>query len=255
MQSQDKREAPRLRLKDLPPDARPRERLLELGPRGLADAELLAILLGSGSASETALDLAMRLLATFGATGPEALKGLATARPQELARLHGLGPAKAARLVAAFELAERAGALRTSERPAVGGPADLVRLVAPHLRGEGREQALVVWLNGRHQVLGWEAVSIGSLTEAVVHPREVYREAIRRGACAIALLHNHPSGDPTPSEADRALTRRLIAVGGLVGIPLVDHVIVAEGGYCSLRAECGLWDGPEAGGAGVGATL
>ncbi|HEY9897599.1 MAG TPA: DNA repair protein RadC [Pantanalinema sp.] len=255
MQSQDKREASRLRLKDLPPDARPRERLLELGPKGLADAELLAILLGSGSASETALDLALRLLATFGATGPEALRGLSSARPEELARLHGLGPAKASRLVAAFELAERAGTLRATERPAVGGPEDLVRLVSPHLRGEAREHALVVWLNGRQQVLGWEAVSVGSLTEAVVHPREVYREAIRRGACAIALLHNHPSGDPAPSEEDRALTRRLVAVGGLVGIPLIDHVIVAEGGYYSLRAERGLWEGTDAGGAGVGATL
>lgn len=232
----------RIRLKDLPPDARPRERLLDQGPKALSDSELLAILLGAGSRHETAIELAIRMLATFGDTGPEALRGIAEARPEELARLHGLGPAKAARLLAACELGARVGAVRSTQRPQIASPADVVRLVAPHLRGERKEHALVVWLNGRHQVVGWEDVSVGSLTEALVHPREVFREAIRRGAAAIVLLHNHPSGDPSPSEEDRALTRRLASVGELVGIPLVDHIIVADGEYYSLRDELSLWE-------------
>lgn len=242
----------RIRLKDLPPDARPRERLLDRGPKALSDAELLAILLGAGSRQETAIELASRMLASFGDTGPEALRGIAEARPEELARIHGLGPAKAARLLAACELGARLGAVRSTHRPQIACPEDLIRLVAPHLRGEAKEHSLVVWLNGRHQVVGWEDVSVGSLTEALVHPREVFREAIRRGAAAIVLLHNHPSGDPLPSEEDRALTRRLIEVGELVGIPLIDHVIVADGGHYSFRNELSLWERSVAGHAGGG---
>lgn len=240
----------RIRLKDLPPDARPRERLLDQGPKGLSDAELLAILLGAGSQRETAVELAARLLATFGDSGPAALRGISEARPEELARIHGLGPAKAARLLAACELGARLGAVRSTERPQIGRPEDVVRLVAPHLRGEAKEHVLVVWLNGRHQVLGWEDVSVGSLTEALAHPREVFREAIRRGAAAIIVLHNHPSGDLRPSVEDWELTRRLYEVGELVGIPLVDHIIVADGEYYSLRDEFSLWERSVAGSAG-----
>lgn len=253
MLPESKKDAPfgeRIRLKDLPPDARPRERLLERGPKALSDAELLAILLGAGSQHETAVELASRMLATFGPTGPEALQGIAAARPEELARIHGLGPAKAARVLAACELGARLGTVRSVHRPRIEGPLDVVRLVACHLRGEVKEHALAVWLNGRHQVVGWEDVSVGSLTEALVHPREVFREAIRRGAAAIVMLHNHPSGDPAPSQEDRELTRRLIAVGELVGIPLVDHIIVADGEYYSFRDEHSLWERSVAGTAG-----
>ncbi|HEY9855393.1 MAG TPA: DNA repair protein RadC [Stenomitos sp.] len=250
---ESKKDAPfggRIRLKDLPPDARPRERLLEQGPKALSDAELLAILLGAGSQHETAVELASRMLATFGATGPEALTAIAEARPEELARLHGLGPAKAARLLAACELGARLGAVRSVHRPQIEGPEDVVRLVAPHLRGEVKEHTLVLWLNGRNQVVGWEDASVGTLTEALVHPREVYREAIRRGAAAIVLVHNHPSGDMRPSEEDRALTRRLFEVGELVGIPLLDHVIVAGKAFYSFRDDHSLWERSVAGLAG-----
>lgn len=241
-----------LRLKDLPVDARPRERLLANGPKELADAELLAILLGSGSKEETALELASRLLSSFGASGPEALRAIAGARPEELAAFNGLGPAKASRLLAACELAERLGALRSIFRPVIAGPEDIVRLVSARLRDEAREHALVVWLNGRQQVLGWEAVSVGILTEALVHPREVFREAIRRGAGSIVFAHNHPSGDASPSSEDRSLTRRLVEVGELVGIPLLDHVIVGDGCFYSFREERGLFEPSRAGAAGVG---
>lgn len=243
-----------LRLKDLPADARPRERLLESGPAVLSDVELLAILLGSGSKGETAVGLASRLLSAFGGTGTEAIRALGRARPEELARFHGLGPAKAARLLAACELARRSGAVRATFRPKVNGPEDLVLLVGGRLRDELREHALVIWLDGRQQVVGWEAVSIGSLSETVVHPREVYREAIRKGAASIALVHNHPSGDSGPSRDDRELTRRLIAVGELVGIPLLDHVVLGDGNFYSFRSEPELWDSTPSGLASVGET-
>ncbi len=240
----------RIRLKDLPPDARPRERLLERGPKGLSDAELIAILLGAGSQQETAVELASRLLATHGQTGPEALRGIAAARPEELARIHGLGPAKAARLLAACELGARLSLGRLTPRARIEGPLDVFHLVAPHLRGEAKEHVLVIWLDGRNGVMGWEAASVGSLTEALAHPREVFREAIRRGAASIVLVHNHPSGDPTPSEEDWALTRRIFAAGKVIGIDLLDHVIVVDGDYNSLKEDLSLWERSVAGSSG-----
>lgn len=226
----------RLRLKDLPIETRPRERLVTVGSRALSDAELLAILLGSGSPGETALGLAERLLARFGAPGV-----LASAHPEQLIGLEGVGPAKAARLLAACELGRRMVGAHPGERPFVRCAADLAALAEGRLRWEQREHALGVWLNARNQVLGQELVAIGHLTEAPLHPRELFRLAMQAGAAAIALVHNHPSGDPSPSEADRNLTRRLVAVGVLVGIPLIDHVIVASGGHYSFRTEPGLW--------------
>ena len=242
------------RLKDLPADSRPRERLLDVGPAVLSDIELLALLIGSGSKGETALGLASRLLTAFGGSGPEALRALAGARPEELARFHGLGPAKAARILAACELGRRSGAIRATFRPKVTGPEDFVQLASGRLRDELREHAVVIWLDGRQHVMGWEAVAIGSLNEAVVHPREVFREAIRKGAASIALVHNHPSGDSEPSQEDRELTRRLIAVGNLVGIPLLDHVILGDGNYYSFRGEPELWGPLASGFASVGET-
>lgn len=199
---------------------------------------MLALLLGTGTRGISALGLAREVLAGM---GPEPLEALGRARPEELVQVTGLGPAKAARLLAACELGRRVGAWRVPARPRVTGPEDLVRQVRRQLQHAEREAAMVAWLDARQRVLGWEAVSIGSLTETIVHPREVFREAIRKGAWGIALVHNHPSGDPVPSEADRELTRRLFEVGELVGIPLVDHLIVGAEGFYSFRSEPALW--------------
>lgn len=245
-----RRAAPRV--KDLPPAERPRERLLAGGAGGLSNADLIAILIGSGSGrgGESALDLARRLLA-MGAGGDNAgdgggdaagLRWLASARAEELCRVPGIGPAKAAQLVAAAELGRRMAAARLA-RPRVRCPEDVSQLLLPGLRDLDREHFYVVLLNTRHYVLGVELISIGTLNGAMVHPREVFRAAIRRGAAALILAHNHPSGDPTPSPEDVQVTRRLVEAGRLMGIDVLDHVIIGDNRYQSLRELGMVWDG------------
>lgn len=211
---------------------RPRERLAELGAAALTDTELLALLIRTGVGGRGVCDLARdTLLAT------EGLRPLACAPVAELEALPGLGPVKAAAVAAAFELGRRVAAHKLERGAALQGPADVHRHFAPRLRDERCEHFLVVLLDGRHRVLGDVAVSRGTLTSSLVHPREVFRPAIRRSAAAILLVHNHPSGDPAPSLEDRRVTVRLCEAGELVGIRVVDHVIVAEGGYHSFEEE------------------
>lgn len=211
---------------------RPRERLAQCGPAALSDAELLALLIRTGSRGRGALDVAAHSLAVA-----DGLRGLSSASADELEALAGLGPAKAAALSAAFELGRRVAEHRLERGVPLRGPRDVQRHFAPRLRDEQCEHFLVVLLDGRHRVLGDVAVSRGTLTSSLVHPREVFRPAIRRAAAAIVLVHNHPSGDPTPSAEDRRVTARLGEAGELVGIRVVDHVIVAEGGYHSFEEE------------------
>lgn len=217
-------------IKGLPADERPRERLIAGGAAAVSSAELLAILLGTGSRrGGSALELAQRLLAEAGG-----LRQLAAASAADLWRRKGIGPAKAVRLVAAFELGRRAAA-EQARRAVIRGPADVAAVAGAALRDRRQEHFCVVLLNTRHHVLGIETVSVGSLDGTTVHPREVFREAIVRSAAAIALVHNHPSGDPTPSPDDIAVTGRLVEVGSLLGIPVVDHVVIGDGRYASLR--------------------
>lgn len=207
--------------------ARPRERLRDLGAAQLADAELYALVLGSGTAGRSALR-----------TG----RALARRAPAELADwplarwLHvaGIGPARASALCAAFELGRRA-----AERPAVAAPIRGPDDVLVHVRDLARarrEHFVVLLLNARHEMQRREVVSIGSLNASIVHPREVFLPAILHSAASIVLVHNHPSGDPEPSEEDLSITRRLVEVGDLVGIGVLDHVVVATRGLVSFRA-------------------
>ena len=208
----------------------PRERLATLGPEVLADAELLALLLRTGGAGRDALALAGWLLARYGG-----LAGLAAASTSELARAPGVGPAKSATLAAALELGRRLAARRLRSGDPVRGPADVFRHFHPRLRDVRTERFLLLLLDGRHRMLGEVVVSQGTLTASLVHPREVFRPALREAAAAVVLVHNHPSGDPTPSREDREITERLVEVGELLGIPVLDHVVVAERGWASLR--------------------
>jgi len=210
-----------------PRATRPRERLRELGPAALADAELYALVLGSGTAGRSAQR-----------TG----RALARRPPAELADwplarwLHvaGIGPARAAALCAAFELGRRA-----TERPAaaaaIRGPDDVLVHVRDLARAR-REHFVVLLLNARHEMQRREVVSIGSLNASIVHPREVFLPAILHSAASIVLVHNHPSGDPEPSEEDLSITRRLVEVGDLIGIGVLDHVVIAARGLVSFRA-------------------
>ena len=222
-------------IRDLPQEERPRERLLRQGPEGLSNTELLALLLRTGIRGESVLKQAERLLAHF-----EGLRGLAMARPEELASFPGVGRAKAATLLAAFELGRRLATAGGDELPVITGPREVAELMMGRLRFLDREHFYVVLLNARNQCLGVERVSIGHLTASLVHPREVFKAAIQKSAAAVILAHNHPSGDPTPSREDVFLTRRLREGGELLGIEILDHVVFGDNKYISLK-EKGLF--------------
>jgi len=218
-------------IRDLPAAERPRERLAKDGPGALSTAELLAILLRTGTAKESAIALAQRLLAEF-----KTLRGIARASVEELSGISGLGLAKAAQLKAAFELGKRV-ADPGEVRPAVHSTAEAAALVMEKLRYEQKEHFRLLLLDTRNQVIAISDVSVGSLDRSIVHPREVFKEAIKRGAAKVIAVHNHPSGDPSPSEEDRAITRRLAEAGELIGIELVDHVVIGDGRYQSVKAK------------------
>jgi len=223
---------------------RPRERMIRLGPQALADAELLALILRTGDRTRDAWTLARRLLERF-----EGLAGLMRSSASALESEPGLGPAKSASLCAAFELGRRITDRPLDRGRPIRSPIDVQRHFRPRLRDLQRESFQVLLLDGRHRLIAIEEVSLGTLTASLVHPREVFREAIRHAAAAIVLVHNHPSGDPTPSLEDRSVTGRLSSAGRLLGIQVLDHVIVSEGGYFSFQ-EAG--DGFDAEPAGLG---
>jgi DNA repair protein RadC len=213
----------------LPPDARPRERLRRAGAAALAPTELLALLLGTGGPGRRAVRVAEGLLATF-----ESLGRLSRAGVEELEQVPGVGPAKAAALVAAFELGRRA-AIPEEARPVIRSAADAARWLVPAMGTLEREHFRVLVLNTRHEVLAAVDVAVGGLNAAAVHPRDVFTEAVRRRAAAVILAHNHPSGHPDPSPDDLALTRRLCEAGRIVGVDVLDHLVVGHGRYVSLR--------------------
>jgi len=222
-------------IRDLPEEERPRERLAKRGPEALSNSELIAILLRTGSAKESAIGLANRLLNRF-----ESLRGIANATVEELSTVSGIGLAKATQLKAAFELGKRMAVSTEDNRPAIGCPADAAALVMEELRYLEREHLVALFLDARNRVIGQRTISVGSLQTNIVHPREVFKEAIARSSAALIVLHNHPSGDPSPSEDDKAITARLKEAGNLIGIPLLDHIIIGAGKFVSLKEKGGL---------------
>ncbi len=206
----------------------PLARLASLGPAPLALYELLELVLGSRGVTGR-----VRSASTILATNYPSVQALAGATFEDLAAT--VGPRRAGALLAALELGRRTQAGPTAKRPAINCAADVHQLLSWDMRQLDREHFRVLLLNTRHQVLRIATVSIGGLNSAQVHPREVFKEAIRCGAAAMILVHNHPSGDPTPSPDDRQITDRLLASGTLIGIPVLDHIIIGDGLYCSLR--------------------
>jgi DNA repair protein RadC len=222
-----------VRVGERPPSDRPRERLGALGAAALSDAELLALLLGTGTAREGVLDVATRVLAAVGGLG-----ALARLAPPQLAVLPGLGPARAAEIVAAMELGRRASRDIAAERPQIMRPADAAALLSPALAHLEQERSIVLLLDRRHRLLREVIVGFGGIAHAPMEPREIFSAALREpGVAAVLVAHNHPSGDPTPSPEDRAVTRRLTRAAETLGLELLDHVIVAAGGWASLREQ------------------
>jgi DNA repair protein RadC len=213
----------------------PRERLRSRGAEALSAAELVALVLRTGARGRDAVDVARALLARSGG-----LDRLESAPANEIEAVTGVGGAKTASLIAAFELGRRCACSRLPEGAALRSPDDVFRSFGARLRRLSQERFIVVMLDGRHRVIGEEIVSQGTLTASLVHPREVFRPALRASAAAVILVHNHPSGDPTPSAEDRAVTERLARAGELLGVRVLDHVVVAERGYVSLREEGAL---------------
>ena len=216
----------RYTIKQLPPELRPRERLLEAGPAALSDGELLGLLFGIGSREKTAVELAGEVISEAGG-----LHGLYHVNAHELMQVNGIGEAKACILLAAVELGCRIGQVRNPERPMISSPADVDRLLRGRIANLDRENFVAVLLNAKNEVIGAPLISVGTLSASLVHPREVFKPAIRASAASVVLVHNHPSGEVEPSPEDREATRRLEESAGILGIEVLDHVIVGDGYY------------------------
>jgi DNA repair protein RadC len=222
-------------MKHLAPHDRPREKLERHGPAALGDNELLALILGSGSRDAGALALANTVLVRV-----DGIIGLTRSTVLELQQVDGIGRARAAQVLAAVELGRRTLLRETAERPRMRDAQQIARYLLPQFGASPVEQFGIVMLDTRQHVLRVKIVSIGSLDSTIVHPREVFREAAGASAAAIVLFHNHPSGDPTPSPDDLALTRRLADAGEIMGIEVLDHVILGDGRYFSMREAGGV---------------
>jgi DNA repair protein RadC len=220
----------RLMLREMAPDERPREKLKLRGATALSDGDLLAIVLNTGTRGETVTHVAQRLLAEHGG-----LRGLFRMDLAELARVRGVGDAKSVRLKAALELGRRLAALAPDERPQIGSPEDIVNLLGTEMAALEQEQLRVVLLDTKHRIMGTRTVYQGSVNQAQIRVCEVFRDAVRQNVTAIVAVHNHPSGDPTPSAADVTLTVELVQAGKLLDIELLDHLIIGQGHSVSLK--------------------
>jgi DNA repair protein RadC len=223
-------ETPIYRITDLAEAERPRERLARLGAQALTSAELLAILLRVGVPGENAVQVGQRLLNTFGG-----LSGLHRASFDEVCNQRGIGAAKAAQIKAAIELGRRLSAESADERPAIHSPADAAALVQYEMSALEQEELRVLLLDNRNRVLAIETVYRGSVNSSQVRVSELFKSAVRRNAVAILVVHNHPSGDPTPSPDDVVVTRAFVQAGKLLDIEVLDHLVIGRGRFVSLK--------------------
>jgi DNA repair protein RadC len=221
-------------IKEWPQDERPREKLLNRGAEALTDAELLALVLRTGDAASgrSAIDLGRELLKEFGD-----LRTLATAAVSDICRVKGTGPAKAACVKAALELANRFKGRRLENEERYTSPEQVFEHFHYRYRDRRKEYFLILLLDGKNRVLREVQVSEGSLNQSIVHPREVFHAAVRESAAAIILVHNHPTGDPSPSREDLEITRRLREAGEVMGVKVLDHIIIGDGAYVSFVSQ------------------
>ncbi|MFT0799894.1 DNA repair protein RadC [Bacillus swezeyi] len=219
-----------MKLRDFPEDERPRERLLNIGAESLSNHELLAILLRTGTKKESVLQLSNRLIQTF-----DGLRLLKEASVEELSSISGIGRAKAVHILAALELGRRIHKLVYEERHVIRFPEDAANVLMEDMRFLSQEHFVCLYLNTKNQVIHKRTVFIGSLNSSIVHPREVFKEALKRSAASFICVHNHPSGDPAPSREDIDVTRRLGECGQLLGIELLDHIVIGDQKFVSLK--------------------
>ncbi len=221
-----------MKIKSLPQNERPVEKTVSQGAEKLSNSELLAIIIGSGTREKSAIGLAEDILAA----DERGIFYLAESSVQELMTINGVGQFKAARIMAAIELGKRISTMPREKRIEIKSSDEIAKLFMDDMRYENREIFKALLLNSRGEILSIETVSIGELTSTLVHPREVFNKAVKKSAAGIVFVHNHPSGDPTPSKEDINTTARLTACGKILGINVIDHIIIGDGQYSSLQS-------------------
>jgi DNA repair protein RadC len=233
-----------LRIADIPSSERPRERLITYGPKHLATAELIALLLGTGQGPGklSAVGLGQYILQELSKHQRDPLEMLRDVTAQELMKVPGVGTAKAAAILAGIELGKRAFQSRPLERALMDSPAAVVGALSHDLMWQSQERFAVLLLDVKHRLIGTQVITIGTATETLAHPRDIFREVIRQGATRVIVAHNHPSGSVEPSPEDISLTRQLLSGAQFLDIPLLDHLILGNGDYRSLRQTTNLWD-------------
>ncbi|WP_017755958.1 RadC family protein [Calidifontibacillus oryziterrae] len=219
-----------LMIKDYPKDSTPRERLMTEGAASLSNQELLAILLRTGTKKESVLQLSNRLLKNF-----EGLRLLKDATIEEITSIYGIGQVKAIQILASIELGRRIGRLQYDDRYTIRSPEDAAKFVMDEMRFLSQEHFVALYLNTKNQVLHKQSIFIGSLNSSIVHPREIFKVALKRSSASIICIHNHPSGDATPSREDIEVTKRLVECGKLLGIEVLDHIIIGDTKFISLK--------------------
>ncbi|MES1045793.1 RadC family protein [Heyndrickxia oleronia] len=217
-------------IRDYPAGERPRERLVKHGARSLSNQELLAILLRTGTKDESVIQMANRVLQAF-----DGLRLLKEASLEEIMKIKGIGFAKAVQILATIEIGRRIGNLTYNDRYIIRSPEDAANYVMNDMRFLSQEHFVCIYLSTKNQVIHQQTIFIGSLNASIVHPREVFKEAFRRSAASIICIHNHPSGDPGPSREDIEVTKRLVECGKIIGIEILDHLIIGDKKFVSLK--------------------
>ncbi len=220
-----------IRIHDIPEEERPRERLIRNGPESLSNAELLGIILRTGSKEENVVSLSNRILSKY------SIKQLSLTNVSRLMQENGVGKAKAAQIAAVFELARRLETFVEEPKRKICSPKDVYTLMYPKMREQKKEKFITLCLDTKNQILKEEVVSIGSLNASIVHPREVFKSALMESSASVIMVHNHPSGDPSPSREDIMVTKKIVEGGKLLGIDVLDHIIIGDGRYVSLKDE------------------
>ena len=219
-----------MRIKDIPKPERPREKLIQKGPENLKDEELLAILIGTGIEGKSVLEIAKQILRKY------SKKRLLQMKYEDLSKIKGIGPAKACIILASQELVKRALKIEDSGLPIVQTVND-VALQVGYIRDKSREHFIAIYLNARNELIFRKHIFIGTLNASLVHPREIFKEALEHNAASVILVHNHPSGDPTPSEDDLEITKRITEAGKIMGIDILDHIIISKNKILSFKSK------------------
>ncbi|HKL42472.1 MAG TPA: DNA repair protein RadC [Clostridia bacterium] len=217
-------------IKEMPTLERPREKMINYGSNALSNAELIAILIGSGNARQNAIELSSDIINRFGG-----LVALTDITHEELTTVRGIGDAKACNILAALELNKRVSTYALRKRLKITSPNDVCNIFMDELRYDKKEKFIIVLLNTKSEIISKELISIGNLNSSIVHPREVYKYAIKKSAASVLFIHNHPSGNPDPSKNDKNITKRLTEVGEIIGINVIDHIIIGNNRYFSFK--------------------